>query len=114
MYHIFNIRCQDVRQNIMFKDKNNILYYNGTCLITHNITSNQQSILGGLKLNENDPNISESFKCHDDDIVCFDYKSLNGINLIASGQRGLLPLILITNADSKKVVNRIYLPKGTK
>jgi len=99
---------------LAFKDNDHILFHNSTCFILHNINNNTQIILGGNKLNEDDPNIVENYKCHDNDIVCSSFISVGGINLIASGQRGLLPLILVWDADTKKLVNKMLLPKGAK
>ncbi len=103
-----------MRQNLFFKDNDNILYFNGTCFITHNINDNTQSIFGGHKINETDKEIIKNYKTHDNDITCFDYLPPKDGNIIVSGQRGLLPLILAWDADTKKIINKIYLPKGTK
>ena len=90
------------------------------------MTTFGQKIFGGFKYN-NFKIGDATHKCHDDDIVSFDYfydenkfdkdgkeGNTKPIKLIASGQRGLMPLILVWEADTKIVVNKYYLPKGAK
>jgi len=136
--HIFGYRRQDVRQNLYFKDDENIIYFNSSCVITHNLATNDQDIFGGSHYND----LNSTNKSHNDDIVSFDYfsdehvfhkqptklieenkdifsKTIDKVEKkvrkwVASGQRGLMPLILVWNADTKEVLHKYYLPKGAK
>jgi len=102
----------------MFKDDKNIIYFNSSCIITHNLKTNNQNIFGGHKFNAYDLDK----KYHDDDVICFDYftneytkkKDEPLKKWVASGQRGLMPMILVWEADTKKIINRYYMQKGSK
>jgi microtubule-associated protein-like 6 len=105
--HVFGFRSYDVRENLFFKDNDNIIYMTGSVGIVQNIHDLSQNIFGGLELSENG-------ECHDDDIVSISYFK-GEVSMIATGQREHKPTILIWSPTNPRVIYaRFHQKKGSK
>jgi len=75
--------------------------------IVHNIVNNKQKFLGGYEVkSDNDQ--------HDDDIISIDYSS-SSVQMVATGQRGIKPKIIVWSPSDPKIIYlTLYQTKGTK
>ena len=107
MAFVFGYRCHDVRQNLFWMDSNTIIYISAALGIVHEIYEHTQKFLGGYE-SKSDSN------CHDDDIISIDYISCP-VQMVATGQRGIKPKILVWSPNDPKIIySTLFQTKGTK
>jgi WD40 repeat protein len=94
--HVFGFRIHDVRENLFYIDDHNIIYATGAMAVIYNTIQHSQTIFGG-----NDCDNPEL--CHNDDIVSLATYS-GDISMVATGQRGLKPCILVWSPLDPSVV----------
>ena len=105
--YVFGYRSYDVKQNIYWKNNEEIIYHAACVGIIHNIETNEQKFLGGN---------SESFKNkHNDEITCISYSNSTS-QLLATGQIGIRPKILIWCLENKTptLCSTFYQIQGSK
>ncbi|MCQ2820381.1 MAG: hypothetical protein MJ252_24210 [archaeon] len=104
--HIYGYRVEDCRQNLFFFGKEELLYMSGSLGIIQNLDDYSQTLFGGFANKEDD--------CHDNDIIALTYYKGN-VSMVATGQRGIKPLILVWSPyDTSVVYAKFNLPKGSK
>lgn len=105
--HIFGIRVEDCRQNLFFLQKDELLYMNSSLGIIQNIDDLSQTLFGGFAT-------KEDRECHDNDIMALAFYK-GDVSMVATGQRGMQPTILVWSPlDSSVVYAKFLQPKGSK
>jgi microtubule-associated protein-like 6 len=94
--HVFGFRTFDVRENISYIDDHTIVYTTGAMAVIYNLIQHSQEIFGGA-------NCESPQLCHNDDIVSLAYYQ-GDISMVATGQRGIKPCILVWSPLDPSVV----------
>jgi WD40 repeat protein len=94
--HVFGYRVYDVRENLFYIDDHTIIYMTGAMAVIYDIIQHSQTIFGGNNCNNRE-------LCHTDDIVSLVYYS-GDISMVATGQRGIKPMILVWSPLDPTVV----------
>ena len=105
--HVFGLRLEDTRQDLFYLSKEDLLYISSGLAIIQNIDDYSQIIFGGFEIE------SENV-CHDNVITSIDFMK-NNVSLVATGQRGIKPKILVWSPIDPSVVFATFeQPKGSK
>ena len=105
--HVFGLRLEDTRQDLFYLSKEELLYISSGFAIIQNIDDYSQIIFGGFE------NESENV-CHDNVITSIAFMK-NKVSLVATGQRGIKPKILVWSPIDPNVVFATFeQPKGSK
>ncbi len=105
--HVFGLRLEDTRQDLFYLSKEDLLYISSGLAIIQNIDDYSQIIFGGFEID------SENV-CHDNVITSIDFMK-NNVSLVATGQRGIKPKILVWSPIDPSVVFATFeQPKGSK
>jgi WD40 repeat protein len=94
--HVFGYRIYDTRENLFYIDDHTIIYMTGAMAVIHDTIQHSQVIFGGN--NCDDPSL-----CHTDDIISLSYYP-GDISMVATGQRGIKPCILVWSPLDPTVV----------
>ena len=105
--HIFGFRIEDCRQNLFYLQKDELLYISSSLGIIQNIDDLSQTLFGGFAT-------KEERECHDNDIMSLAFYQ-GDVSMVATGQRGMKPTILVWSPlDTSVVYAKFHQPKGSK
>ena len=105
--HVFGFKTEESRKNLFFLTKDIILYSSSSLGIIQNLDDNTQTLFGGFPLGENK-------ECHDKDITAIAYLRRD-VSMIATGQAGLNPKILVWSpVDPEVIYAKFEQPKDSK
>ena len=106
--HIFGYHVDDMRNNLFCLPNDKILYATSSVAIIESICDNIQEIFGC------DQKTPGSKYCHNAEITAIDYLE-SDISMIATGQRGLKPMILLWSPiDGKTIYAKYTQSRGSK
>jgi WD40 repeat protein len=91
--YAFGFRSKDMRDNLKYLSREEVLYATGCLLVIHHSVSNRQRFFMG----------------HDADVSCFSIR--NYPKLVASGDLSTPPNICIWSPDSLSTIRKIQVPK---
>ena len=104
--HVYGFKSENSRKNLFFYKEDQIIYsVSGICII-QNLDDNTQRLFGGFPL-------KEKKECHDNIITSIDFLNKE-VAMVATGQCGLVPKILVWSpVDTEVVYARFEQPKGS-
>ena len=104
--HVYGFKSENSRKNIFFYKTDQIIYSVSSICIIQNLDDNTQRLFGGFPL-------KEKKECHDNIITSIDFLNKE-VAMVATGQCGLVPKILIWSpVDTEVVYARFEQPKGS-
>ena len=102
--HVYGFKSENSRKNIFFYKRDQIIYSVSSICIIQNLDDNTQRLFGGFPLKENK-------ECHDNIITAIDFLN-NEVAMVATGQCGLVPKILVWSpVDTEVVYARFEQPR---
>ena len=102
--HVYGFKSENSRKNIFFYKNDQIIYSVSSICIIQNLDDNTQRLFGGFPL-------KEQKECHDNIITSIDFLNKE-VAMVATGQTGLIPKILVWSpVDTEVVYARFELPK---
>ena len=102
--HVYGFKSENSRKNIFFYKRDQIIYSVSSICIIQNLDDNTQRLFGGFPLKENK-------ECHDNIITAIDFLN-NEVGMVATGQCGLVPKILVWSpVDTEVVYARFEQPR---
>ena len=105
--HVYGFKTENSRKNIFFYKVDQIIYSVSSICIIQNLDDNTQRLFGGFPLKENK-------ECHDNIITAIDFLN-NEVGMVATGQCGLVPKILVWSpVDTEVVYARFEQPRESK
>ena len=105
--HVYGFKSENSRKNIFFYKQDQIIYSVSSICIIQNLDDNTQRLFGGFPLKENK-------ECHDNIITAIDFLN-NEVAMVATGQCGLVPKILVWSpADTEVVYAKFEQPRESK
>ena len=106
--HVFGYHIEDIRGNLFCLPNDKLLYVSSSVAIIESVCDNLQDIFGCDKKGG-----GPKF-CHDKEITAIDYME-SGISMVATGQRGLKPMILLWSpVDGKTIFAKYTQMRGSK
>ena len=104
--HVYGFKTENSRKNIFFYKEDQIIYSVTSICIIQNLDDNTQRLFGGFPL-------KEKKECHDNIITSIDFLNKE-VAMVATGQCGLVPKILVWSpVDTEVVYARFEQPKGS-
>ena len=104
--HVYGFKTENSRKNIFFYKEDQIIYSVSSICIIQNLDDNTQKLFGGFPL-------KEEKECHDNIITSIDFLNKE-VAMVATGQCGLVPKILVWSpVDTEVVYARFEQPKGS-
>ena len=105
--HVFGFNIENTRKDLFYLSRDELIYISSSLAIIQNIDDYSQTIFGGFP-------IKEERECHDNMITSLAfYKS--DVSMVATGQRGLKPKILVWSPiDTEVMFAEFTQPKGSK
>ena len=104
--HVYGFKSENSRKNIFFYKNDQIIYSVSSICIIQNLDDNTQKLFGGFPL-------KEEKECHDNIITSIDFLNKE-VAMVATGQCGLVPKILVWSpVDTEVVYARFEQPKGS-
>ena len=104
--HVYGFKSENSRKNIFFYKEDQIIYSVSSICIIQNLDDNTQRLFGGFPL-------KEEKECHDNIITSIDFLNKE-VAMVATGQSGLVPKILVWSpVDTEVVYDRFEQPKGS-
>ena len=104
--HVYGFKSENSRKNIFFYKEDQIIYSVSSICIIQNLDDNTQRLFGGFPL-------KEEKECHDNIITSIDFLNKE-VAMVATGQCGLIPKILVWSpVDTEVVYARFEQPKGS-
>ena len=101
---VYGFKSENSRKNIFFYKRDQIIYSVSSICIIQNLDDNTQRLFGGFPLKENK-------ECHDNIITAIDFLN-NEVAMVATGQCGLVPKILVWSpVDTEVVYARFEQPR---
>ena len=107
--YVYGYRCEDSRQNVRYNAEGKVVYMTAAVGIILDQESNTQKIFGGKAVK---PGMHSGRQYHNDDITTLTIS--RDRTLVATGQVGSRPVLIIWNAVDCTPVQRIVLPKGSR
>ena len=105
--HVFGFHIEDIRNNLFCLPQDKILYCASSVAIIESILDKVQEIFGC------DEKTSNKY-CHDQEITAIDFLD-STVSMVATGQRGLKPMILLWSpVDRKTIYAKYFLKRGSK
>ena len=105
--HVYGFKTENSRKNIFFYKPDQIIYSVSSICIIQNLDDNTQRLFGGFPL-------KEQKECHDNIITAIDFLN-NEVGMVATGQCGLVPKILVWSpVDTEVVYARFEQPRESK
>ena len=105
--HVYGFKSENSRKNIFFYKQDQIIYSVSSICIIQNLDDNTQRLFGGFPL-------KEQKECHDNIITSIDFLN-NEVGMVATGQCGLIPKILVWSpVDTEVVYARFEQPRESK
>ena len=105
--HVYGFKSENSRKNIFFYKQDQIIYSVSSICIIQNLDDNTQRLFGGFPLKENK-------ECHDNIITAIDFLN-NEVAMVATGQCGLVPKILVWSpVDTEVVYAKFEQPRESK
>lgn len=105
--HVFGFRTENARKNLFFFKDDQIIYSISSVCIIQNLDDYSQRKFGGFPLKENK-------ECHDNNIMAIAFLK-SDVSMIATGQSGLRPKILVWSPlDTEVVYAKFEQPKDSK
>ena len=105
--HVYGFKSENSRRNIFFYKQDQIIYSVSSICIIQNLDDNTQRLFGGFPL-------KEEKECHDNIITAIDFLN-NEVGMVATGQCGLIPKILVWSpVDTEVVYARFEQPRESK
>ena len=105
--HVYGFKSENSRKNIFFYKQDQIIYSVSSICIIQNLDDNTQRLFGGFPL-------KEKKECHDNIITSIDFLNKE-VAMVATGQCGLVPKILVWSpVDTEVVYARFEQPNGSK
>ncbi len=105
--HVYGFKSENSRRNIFFYKQDQIIYSVSSICIIQNLDDNTQRLFGGFPL-------KEEKECHDNIITSIDFLN-NEVGMVATGQCGLIPKILVWSpVDTEVVYARFEQPRESK
>ena len=104
--HVYGFKSEKSKKNIFFYKEDQIIYSVSSICIIQNLDDNTQRLFGGFPL-------KEEKECHDNIITSIDFLNRE-VAMVATGQCGLVPKILVWSpVDTEVVYARFEQPKGS-
>ena len=104
--HVYGFKSENSRKNLFFYKEDQIIYSVSSICIIQNLDDNTQRLFGGFPL-------KEKKECHDNIITSIDFLNKE-VAMVATGQCGLVPKILVWSpVDTEVVYARFEQPKGS-
>ena len=104
--HVYGFKSENSRKNLFYYKNDQIIYSVSSICIIQNLDDNTQRLLGGFPL-------KEKKECHDNIITSIDLLNKE-VAMVATGQCGLVPKILVWSpVDTEVVYARFEQPKGS-
>jgi WD40 repeat protein len=104
--HVYGFKSENSRKNLFFYKNDLIIYSVSSICIIQNLDDNTQRLFGGFPL-------KEKKECHDNIITSIDLLNKE-VAMVATGQCGLVPKILVWSPVNTEVVYaRFEQPKGS-
>ncbi len=105
--HVFGLRLEDTRDALYFLSKDELLYISSGNAVIQNMDDYSQMVFGGFE-------VESEKECHDNVITSIAFFK-SAVSLVATGQRGIKPKILIWSpVDPSVVFCSFNQPKGSK
>ena len=104
--HVYGFKSENSRNNLFFYKNDQIIYSVSSICIIQNLDDNTQRLFGGFPL-------KEKKECHDNIITSIDFLNKE-VAMVATGQCGLVPKILVWSpVDTEVVYARFEQPKAS-
>ena len=104
--HVYGFKSENSRNNLFFYKNDQIIYSVSSICIIQNLDDNTQRLFGGFPL-------KEKKECHDNIITSIDFLNKE-VAMVATGQCGLVPKILVWSpVDTEVVYARFEQPRGS-
>ncbi len=104
--HVYGFKSENSRKNLFFYKNDQIIYSVSSICIIQNLDDNTQRLFGGFPL-------KEKKECHDNIITSIDFLNKE-VAMVATGQCGLVPKILVWSpVDTEVVYARFEQPRGS-
>ena len=107
--YVYGYRCEDSRQNVRYNPEGKVVYMTAAVGVVLDQETNTQKIFGGKPVKAG-MHTGRAF--HNDDITTLTVS--RDRTLVATGQVGSRPVLIVWNSVDLTPVQRIVLPKGSR